>query len=117
MENGGWKFPSLRSSILDLPSSIFGGPNSGVMAGRHIIEAKRIGTREQGAESDVAVAGQAGVRCIALRILAQEVVDHVLAKLALVVEDIVRDAELGADAPGAFGDLLRTAQAFLEPLV
>src|SRR5689334_9734019 len=87
------------------------------MAGGDILEAERLGARQQRAEFDLAVAGQAWVGRIALSVFVQEVLDHILPKLALVVEDIVGNTELGADAPGALGHLLRAAQAFPESLV
>jgi hypothetical protein len=91
--------------------------DAGVVAGRDVVEAERLGAGHQGAELDLAVALQAGVRRVALSVFAYEVLDHELPELAPVVEDIVGNAELGADATSALGHLLRAAQTLFESLV
>src|SRR5262245_46651393 len=87
----------------------FDRPNASVMAGRDIFVAERQRTSQQCPKLEIAVACQARVRRQAACILIQEVFDHMLPELFLVVKYIVGNAKLGTHASGALSYLLRTA--------
>ncbi len=70
------------------------------MPGGQVVGAQRERVLEQGAELDVLVAGEAGVRRPPRRVLGHEPIHDALGELALHVEHVVADAERGGGGAG-----------------
>ncbi len=81
------------------------------MAGRHGVGVELACRRQEVGELDRLVAGDAGDRRLAARIALGERLDHRLAEARLVVEHVMRDAELGGDLAGVVDVLAGAAGA------
>jgi hypothetical protein len=80
-----------------------------IVAGRHRRRAKLMRRAEQIGELDGLIAGDARNRSLAMRIALGERLDHRLAEARLIVQHVMRNAELRRDLPRVVDVLPRTA--------
>ena len=84
-----------------------------IVARRDVLRADFERALEEPAEFHIAVAGDAGVRRAAMRVLGEEVVDDFFAEEVFEIHDVVRDAEDVADAPRIVDGGKRAAAAVI----
>jgi hypothetical protein len=82
---------------------------SHIMAGGHCTRAELAGRLQQIGELDGLIAGHAGDRRLAARVAVGERLYHRFAETRLVIQHVMRNAQLGRDLPGIMDVLPRAA--------